>query len=125
MFDRIVLARTSREYVPYEKTVVEKRAPTDDSVRLYEEIKDKAYESILESIRINDNSLNTAVIVYEEPALFGKTCMYRLTLNGKELSGKIDMIDFMQYRHEDILRKIIQHLAEKIAIDLGSMLIKK
>jgi len=49
MRDKLYLTFGGRDTpVPYEKTVIEKRAPTDDSIRLYEEIKTKAYKSIID-----------------------------------------------------------------------------
>ena len=58
MFNKnFVFPQTRTEHVPYEKSIVEHRAPTDDSIRIWEEMKEKAYKSILGSIELRDNAL--------------------------------------------------------------------
>ncbi len=65
MFDyKILINRT--EFIPYEKTIIEKRAPTDESIRLWNEIKEKAYATIRDTIRLktlNPNSMEATIDV--------------------------------------------------------------
>lgn len=39
MFDTTVFQTKGTQYVPYEKTVIEKKAPTDESIKLLNEFK--------------------------------------------------------------------------------------
>lgn len=120
MFDRtVVLAgRTVTERVPYEKTVVEKRAPTDDSIRLYDEIKEKAYNSILGTIEIRDNSLNVVAILYEDFLAYHKVCKYRLKLNGKEITGEIRSSEVDLQDRQALLQEIVDKASRHIAVEI-------
>ena len=114
------------EHIPYEKTVIEKRAVTDDSIRLYEEIKEKAYKSILNTIELKDNSFNFTAMFYEEH--FDKVCKYRFTLNGKEIAGEVKSseLDFAHKRNivEHILKKLSDHIATNVLVSLQRDIIK-
>lgn len=118
MFDRYVIEQRHTEYVPYEKTVIEKRAPTDESIRLYEEMKEKAYSSILGSIELRDNVLNANCIMYEEVFSRDKVCKYRLTLNGREITGEIrtSTLDFSD--RQSLMQKIVDDASRHIAIEI-------
>jgi len=108
-------------YVPYKKTIIEKKAPTDESIKLYEEIKEKAYDSILDTIVVNDNSLNLKAILYKDNFSYKQVCKYKVVLNGAEISGNISIegIDVTgQSAKEAVLRKIVAKVAEKLAVDL-------
>lgn len=63
MFDRVTIQQ-GKEAVPYAKTVTvhEHKAPTDESIRLYQEIEEKAFQNILHRIQVNDNALNFGAI---------------------------------------------------------------
>jgi len=103
--------------IPYEKTVIEKRAPTDDSIRLYEEIKEKAYNSILDTIEINDNILNLKAIIYSDCTSFNSICKYHLTLNSEVFTDKIVISEFELKMERDkgkILRKIVEDAAKEL-----------
>jgi len=105
---------------PYEKTVIEHKAPTDDSVRLYEEIKNKAYKSILGTIEVHDNLLNVTGIVYRELASYKIKCMYVVTLNGKEIKGEVILKEFYS-RNEDrfkVFEAIVEDVSRYIAVEL-------
>lgn len=119
MFNKtFVFPQTRTEYVPYEKTVVEKRAPTDESIKLYEEMKEKAYSSILGTIELRDNMLNVNSILYEEYNSMDKVCKYRLMLNGREITGEIksSMLDLKD--KQSIVRKIVDDASRHIAIEI-------
>lgn len=118
MFDKIAIHSTQREYTPYEKTVIEKRAPTDDSIRIYAEIKEKAYKSILDTIKINDNTFNMSAILCESFDSPGMVCKYHFTLNGKEIVGEIQVKD-MDFRFKgDLQKKVFEDASKHIAIEL-------
>jgi len=86
MFDAYVTR--SREYVPYDKTVTVNRAPTDESIKLWEEMKEKAYKSIIHKIQISDNVVNGKAIVYNDIPSMDEACMYEVVVNGRKFEGK-------------------------------------
>jgi hypothetical protein len=122
MFDRTYVLPHRTEYVPYEKTTIEKRAPTDDSIRIYEEIKGKAYKSILDTIEINDNSFNVKAIVYDEMLTMERVCKFSFTLNGREISDEVRERSTGEYSKEDLIRAVIKKAADKLSLELVKIL---
>lgn len=108
-----------KEFVPYKKTIIEKKAPTDDSIRLYDEIKEKAYNSILKTIRIEDNTISISAILFDDFLTFDKIWKYRFILNGKEYFGqeRFSEMEFLK-NEEEILRRIIQKVSNQITIEI-------
>lgn len=123
MFDRYVLGRYSVEYVPYTKTVIEKRAPTDDSIRLYEEIKEKAYNSILDSCTIETNTLHSKCLVYRDVYSFSTKLKYSFNLNGKEYANTISIKEDLVGDRREYLNIIYKELTKLIALDLTRELV--
>ena len=119
MFDHYNIHDT--EYIPYTKTVIEKRAPTDESIRLYGEMKEKAYASVLDTLELHDNILNMTAILYEDfdHDLY-HMCKYKFMLNGKEIKGEIRVsrLDMMGKRLEEIYKKIVADAAQYIAVEI-------
>lgn len=113
-------ARGATQYVPYEKTVTTNNAPTDASIALYEEIKEKAYKSILHSIIIENNVFSVSTIVYEDYLSFSVKAQYKFILNGKEYSNEFELEDYkikaqgMDYVVDEIYKKVTHHIAVSI-----------
>jgi hypothetical protein len=103
----------SYEAFPYEKTVHEYKAPTDDSIRIYGEMKEKAYKSILKSIGVNNNIINFSAIIYTEFSTYEEVLQYRVMLNGKEYVGRVN--EPIYRNDEDIIRLVYEHLSQELA----------
>lgn len=105
---------------PYEKTIIEKKAPTDDSIRLYEEIKEKAYKSIIDTIKIDDNILKVNAIVYQDALSYNRICKYRLLLNNNEIEGEIviDNVEFISYDRIQIMKRIYEEVSKSISYEI-------
>ena len=118
MFD--TYTKSPSEYIPYEKTIIHKRAPTDESIELYEEMKEKAYNSILDSIKVDGNILNFSAIVYKDPNSFHTICKYKVVLNGYNIIGeiKVDETEFRLLRKEEIQKKIFEDVSKYITFEL-------
>ena len=111
--------------VPYEKTVIEQRAPTDESIKLYEELKQKAYESILETICINDNTVNVKAIVYKDLYSYTRTCRYTFSINSRTYEGEYKESCFEKLDKARVLREIVERAAQSIATQLIPLLVKE
>lgn len=126
MFDRYEIKGT--EYVPYEKSVTinEHRAPTDESIKIFNEIKAKAYESIIDTIVINDNLVNIAGQVWRDNCEFSTWCGYKFLINGKEYKGKflIDE-DKWKYSREEVKTRLIEIFIKALSIKLAFSLMGK
>jgi hypothetical protein len=107
--------------VPYEKsvTVHEHRAPTDASIRMLNEMQEKAKENILRSMIIDTNEMYGAVIFHQLSGIEGKVlwdAMFILNRKEIKLHGKINRNDFeCGYSHETVLQMIVKRFGESIA----------
>ena len=117
MFDKIIVNRQSDRLVPYEKTVHEHRAPTDDSIKLYGEMLEKAYESILESFSIEANELNGVEAIITHDCQFGKCCMIHFKLNGKSFTKRLEIASY-EDDYNKVLNKMVEDLATYISVEI-------
>ena len=116
MFDTTIIKQTA----PYPQTVHEHKAPTDESIRLYQEIEEKAYQGILHRIRVNDNTLNFGAIVHMPRMTTDQEVAYIFTLNGREITGKITIKhhEAMSMDWDGIARKIVEDASKHIAVEI-------
>lgn len=114
MFDTYYSDSNRTEYVPYEKTVKEIRAPTDDSIRIYEETKEKAYKSILDSLSVNDNKVNYKYQIYKDIYSYKTLLHFSIKLNGTEFVDKVELDLDISNKHKTA-EVIYKKLSEKIA----------
>jgi len=103
----------------YKKVDVhEHRAPTDESIRIYEEIKEKAYNSILQSIKIENNEFKCNAIVYKDYCSDKTSIKYLFLLNNKKYEGSIDVNIFDAKDKFKIVSKLYEQLSENISGEL-------
>lgn len=88
MFNKtIVMQQPRTEYIPYEKTVIEKRAPTDESVRLLKDLETAAIEKITKVFQIESTIAKGIVLeISENPFKFEKSYTVIFNINGKQHS---------------------------------------
>lgn len=118
MLDTYIQGITTTQYVPYVKTVKEIRAPTDESIRIYEEVKEKAYKSILDSFYLDSNVFKAFVMVHKDIYSDETVCRYKFTLNNKEYQNEFRSRDFDIKDKSDIIRKVIKGISDEIVIEL-------
>ena len=101
-------------YIPCEKTVIEKRAPTDDSIRLFNEMKEKAYDSILDTIVIKNNTLNLSGVIYQDHKSYSTNCKYKVILNKQEITGEIFVSKAKIHNKKELCRAISKDISKHI-----------
>jgi len=109
---------TRTEFVTRE--VHEHRAPTDESVRLLNEMQQKAAENLIRTAHIEDNVLRDAIVGVSQDKFEDYTVWYRLTVNGREVMGdfKIPNYDFKVAGEQIIYERIIEELTHHIMAGL-------
>lgn len=123
----------STKYVPYEKTVniTEKRAPTDESVRLLNEFEGKAKNNIVSKIHIDENYIKAVMILFQEELISDSLMLYgRFILNGKEyrIEHRINKYEFSEKlnrfknQNEEIIKVLHKTLSEAIALEFMKQL---
>lgn len=119
------------ERVPYcrEVNITEKKAPTDESVRLLNDMQEKAQRNIVATIKIDENHLNAVAIYYQDDRIHNRIIYHiRFGLNGKEYTVE-DYIDkfewskaisksYMGLGHEAIFTALHKKFSEVIANEL-------
>ena len=118
--------------VPYEKTVIEKRAPTDDSIRLADEYLEKAKKQVMSVFKLEPNALEPGVhgniFMFNENFLDGGIqYIVQFNLNGApfEFEFKLDHFEVRNLRllnnveaDRKIFEKVYETISKKIALEL-------
>ena len=110
-----------KEYTPYVQsvTVHEHKAPTDDSIRIYNEMMEKAQGSILHSIKIDNNTLKAVYVVLAHGGMFNQTIIKaKFTLNGIEHSYTMDADNYILSKHDSVVQVLYEKLSQLIAQEL-------
>jgi hypothetical protein len=110
---------TRTEYVT--RTVVEKRAPTDESVRLLAEMEQAARDRIVQSIRVNTNEVSCQILVFNEPHSTDFIARAVLDINGQRVTADVrlnpdDQSNFMKTLRDAVASEI----ATKVLTDAFS-----
>ena len=114
-------------YVPYADsiTVNEHKAPTDESIRLYEELKEKTRKAIIDTIEVSDNSFNVKAVIFKEPLEMARVCRFSFTLNGNEYSGEFRQRDSRAYDSSDFLKGILEKAADVMKEELLKTILRE
>lgn len=68
-------------------TIQEKKAPTDDSIRLLSEMENKAKNNLMNKVIVEDNDLKGKLFIFKDDINSGYSLHTLFTLNGKEYEG--------------------------------------
>jgi hypothetical protein len=119
MFDRITLGTPD---VHVYSTVTEKRAPTDESVRLLREMEAKSREQVQQSIRL-DNTAIDGVLQYHKDIFNDQQvlgCVF--SVKGKRMEAKY--VGSAEATREDLVIGIRDAIAREIANHLTATVAK-
>lgn len=89
MFDSVHYHKT--DHIHEIKNITIKKAPTDESIKMYDEFKEKAMDSIIHSIKIDNNEFNGVAVLYKDHYEYKVYLAYKFILNGKSFQGKEDI----------------------------------
>lgn len=101
---------------PDEIKVVEKKAPTDESIRLLNEFQQKAFDNIVACIQLSNNELKDITCwIYNDMYSFNERARVRFKLNEKEIdfnfklpSKFVDSCDIIPMIRKSILDKLAE-----------------
>ncbi len=114
MFDTYHTGTVRETAVPYARTITEHKAPTDDSIRLYHEFVQKAQKSTIDSFKISNTVIDIAVTVSQNWASVGEIILYKCSLNGEEIFGKINTNCRFESR-EEVTQLVVEDISTTIA----------
>jgi hypothetical protein len=114
MFDRIVVQpRPQRIYNHTE--IIEKRAPTDESVRILKELEEKAASKVLSAVAVESNAFKCVVQFHMDSASDRFVAVAIFELNGTKLAVEESVWAGEQDRDRAIVAKLSDAVAQKIA----------
>lgn len=115
MFDRTIVHQAP-DHIRAEITVTEKRAPTDDSVRLLREMEAKAKAEVIKAVAINDNLFNGVIHTMFDALSYRTTVRLVYSMNGKKLTTDYHIDDSRSM--DDSITGLIDAVARDIAIEI-------
>lgn len=95
--------------------VTEKKAPTDESLRLLSEMEAAVEKRVIERGRVENTVLDIKWIVIQERDGYTKTCHCRFILNEKEFSFSFECYEYISGRKKQLIDHIFKNVQEQIA----------
>lgn len=96
--------------------VIEKRAPTDESVRLLREMEKEALNKIIKNIDLSNNQLYARLLVFEDPLNLNSKGKVLFSLNGKKHELNVEF-GFLESK-EDMIKMCYDELAKYVAREI-------
>jgi len=95
----------------------EHRAPTDDSIRLADEMRQKALDSITHDYRFENNVVNGRVHVIQDRQAMQKVIVISGQINGVnfEVRSRVDAVEIRMSRAE-AFAVLVREVADRIAL---------
>jgi len=123
MFDTYYDQHITRE-ITKNVNITEKRAPTDESLKLLEEMREKSLKSIVGSVSTTNNTLSAACIAFENPVNYETVYIVKFVLNGKEYQVKTKLDNLLEDKKEH-LDKVYKNLCEQLAQEIMQPVFKE
>ena len=117
MFDTYV-SRNVTERVTESVTVHEHRAPTDESVKLLNELTEKALKNITHRFSTSNNTLQTSWAVYVDQPQHKRVALCKFVLNGKEHTLQVDIPEWEVQSKEELLGRLYSEVTERLAKEM-------
>jgi len=107
---------------PQKVTVNEHKAPTDDSVRIYDEMIQKAKNQIIDTYKVEDNELNGCVILSRSHKCLGCVASYKFSLNGEEYTFEEELEEFLP--RDQAIKNLVEKMGHVISATLFAKYMK-
>lgn len=122
MFDHYQMGhRVQDRLVPHAKTVTELRAPTDESIRLVEELRATCRNELVRTLPCGDNLVQAQVALFREVMSFGIRVQMHCTFNGRDFTTSWTMEESASDTDvwERVYLEVAQRLAKQMVSDLA------
>jgi len=97
------------------QTVTEKRAPTDDSVRLLMEMEDKALDKLVSITKLENNFFKATWHTFDDYMNGGLNIICRFELNGKEEKFDFKICKFECRNDQELIEKVREKVLERLS----------
>ena len=117
--------RTIDNSIKFPNNVNESKAPTDDSVRLFDEFLEKAKKYLVDSFKIENNVLDSSVFIFQQNVqMFSYQIYFKFKINNKVFDGNYDFDKRELYCSLD-RNDIIKHLYNKMSNIIAEYIFKE
>jgi len=101
----------------------EHRAPTDESIKIYKELEEKALKNLISTTQLEDNSFNATWHVFHDFMNYENKAICRYKLNGVEYKFEVgvDRIHQGEALAKEMLKKIREKVADHLFISLTGL----
>lgn len=125
MFNKTYIDNSKSYGGPSKIDVVEKKAPTDESIRLLNEMQQKAFDNVVECVQLSNNELTELTYwLYPDYHSFSERVRIRFLLNGKVKDFSFTMP--CKYTDKaDIQKIIIEKIYMEISKDIFAGFVEK
>lgn len=98
--------------------IVEKKAPTDESIRLLKEMEDECKNKILNSITVNNTEFECNI--HNSRDMLNDRTIYYVTyrMNNKKKTIEIPIQNYSKLSENETALKVVNELAKDIATDM-------
>lgn len=112
----ISISRQVHEHHTHEHNIIEKRAPTDESVRLLREMEAKAHESVTSAVRVKDAAIDCVVHRRFDRLNYRKQFKIIYSLNGRRRTVDVEVDD--ESTPDESAEELVAQLSRDIAANL-------
>lgn len=132
MFDKYYSNTHSKEYVPYDKTVTinENRAATDESIKIYGEMLDKARQSLFDDFTCTSALIGEVQVQVHNDLhrIVDYNIGYRFLLNNEVIQDVIPFKLKDEYYCDksryDIINEVVDAIGKQVAKKIGDSIVK-
>ena len=110
-------------------SVTEKRAPTDESIKIFDEMLDKARKSHIKRLTIDNNVLKDVTIdIFKDMAVQQHTVYWQMELNGRKICNKFgiqqdDIDNSNEYVTSSVVAQIVKVVLKDVSNELTRTLL--
>jgi hypothetical protein len=109
------ITRSINEHHHHEHHTTEKRAPTDESVRLLREVEAEAKAAVVKSVRVANTDID--IVVHKQYDIINDQTLYRMVYS---LNGKRRIVNTHVSTGDPVEQHLVHTLSDDIAIGLLS-----
>lgn len=91
----------------------EHRAPTDDSIAVYDEMLKKAQSNLCRQVKVENGVFSGTISTFSDYCGMKEQCVVQYTLNGNEMEHRIELDNFSM-TNEELVTKLCEVVSREI-----------
>lgn len=114
MFDTYITRKGGDQYIKKDVTVTEKRAPTDESVKILMEMEEKALDKLVSITKLDSNLFKATWHTFNDCMSDSLNIVCRFEMNGEEERFDFRMCKFDCRNDQELVEKVREKILEKL-----------